>query len=109
MDRVSALRSRKISSPTNLDNSSTLKLMSFASWVRKSSNCCLFELFIDRPFKVRELQALGALNVKHVPTDLNRSDLLTKALLLPAFERHRASLMAPPGGELLQYTVIERG
>ena len=40
-------------------------------------------------------QHTGVVRVKHVPTDRNRADLLTKALRLPreAFNRHRASLM----------------
>ena len=36
---------------------------------------------------------MGVVRVKHIPTDRNRADLLTKALPREAFNRHRASLM----------------
>ena len=49
---------------------------------------------VDRRFfKVRELEAMGIVEVHHVPTADNRADLLTKALPREAFERHRAALM----------------
>ena len=49
---------------------------------------------VDRRFfKVRELEALGVIHVEHVPTADNRADLLTKALDVEAFLRHRNSLM----------------
>ena len=34
--------------------------------------------------------------MEHVATELNRSDMLTKAIHVDAFERHRASLMNLP-------------
>ena len=42
---------------------------------------------------MRELEASGALKVRHVSTVDNAADLLTKALPLDAFERHRVSVM----------------
>ena len=48
---------------------------------------------VDRRFfKVRELEAMGVVRVKHIPTANNRADLLTKALPI-SFRRHRAALM----------------
>ena len=75
--------------PTTLyvDNSGAVEL----SRDRKS---CHRSRHVDRRFfKVRELEAMGVVRVKHVPTDRNRADLLTKALPREAFNRHRASLM----------------
>ena len=37
---------------------------------------------------MRELVALGEIVVKHVPTDLNHSDVLTKPLDLATFTKH---------------------
>ena len=49
---------------------------------------------VDRRFfKVRELEAMGVVRVKHIPTADNRADLLTKALPIESFRRHRAALM----------------
>ena len=75
--------------PTTLyvDNSGAVEL----SRDRKS---CHRSRYVDRRFfKVRELEASGVLRVKHIPTERNRADLLTKALPRDAFDRHRASLM----------------
>ena len=75
--------------PTTLyvDNSGAVEL----SRDRKS---CHRSRPVDRRFfKVRELEAMGVVRVKHIPTDRNRADLLTKALPREAFNRHRASLM----------------
>ena len=75
--------------PTTLyvDNSGAVEL----SRDRKS---CHRSRHVDRRFfKVRELEAMGVVRVKHIPTDRNRADLLTKALPREAFNRHRASLM----------------
>ena len=53
---------------------------------------------VDRRFfKVRELEALGIVKVEHVPTALNRADVLTKAVDKETFLRHRASLMNVQG------------
>ena len=75
--------------PTTLrvDNSGAVEL----SRDRKS---CHRSRHVDRRFfKVRELEALGIVKVEHVSTHDNRADMLTKALDVDAFLRHRNSLM----------------
>ena len=73
-----------------VDNSGAVEL----SRDRKS---CNRSRHVDRRFfKVRELVAEGHIKVEHVATELNRSDMLTKAIHVDAFERHRASLMNLP-------------
>ena len=70
-----------------VDNSGAVEL----SRDRKS---CHRSRHVDRRFfKVRELEAMEVLQVEHVPTADNRADLLTKALDVEAFLRHRNSLM----------------
>mgnify|MGYP004089567341 CR=1 FL=1 len=46
-----------------------------------------------RHFKVRELAYEGHLRVEHIDTADNPADMLTKALPLDVFARHRATLM----------------
>ena len=77
------------SGPTvlNVDNSGAIEL----SRDRKS---CNRSRHVDRRFfKVRELECEGIVTVKHVPTDDNVADILTKALPIDAFSRHRAALL----------------
>jgi hypothetical protein len=50
-----------------------------------------------RYFKVREFEALEIVKVEHVPTALNRADMLTKAVDVDTFVRHRSSLMNVQG------------
>ena len=70
-----------------VDNSGAVEL----SRDRKS---CHRSRHVDRRFfKVRELEALEVIQVEHVPTADNRADLLTKALPIESFRRHRAALM----------------
>ena len=72
--------------PTKLfvDNSGAVEL----SRDRKS---CHRSRHVDRRyFKVRELVAEGLIEVEHIDTKDNTSDLLTKPLNLPAFAKHRA-------------------
>jgi hypothetical protein len=76
-------------SPTTLrvDNSGAVEL----SRDRKS---CHRSRHVDRRFfKVRELEAVEVVKVEHVSTHDNRADMLTKALEVTAFLRHRNSLM----------------
>ena len=76
--------------PTTLyvDNSGAVELSRDCKSYHRSRH-------VDRRFfKVRELEASGVLRVKHIPTERNRADLLTKALARDAFDRHRASLMS---------------
>ena len=70
-----------------VDNSGAVELA-------RDRKSCHRSRHVDRRFfKVRELEASGVLRVRHIPTERNRADLLTKALALDAFRRHRASLM----------------
>ena len=63
----------------------------------KDRKSCGKTRHIDRRyFKVRELMASGQVVVRHLPTDLNVADLLTKALPMEAFLRHRAACMHLP-------------
>ena len=49
---------------------------------------------IDRRFfKVRELEAAGVLVTRHVPTEDNAADMLTKHLPYDVFQRHLTNLM----------------
>ena len=55
----------------------------------KDMKSCQRSRHIERRYlKVRELVALGEIVVKHVPTDLNHSDVLTKPLDLATFTKH---------------------
>ena len=47
-------------------------------------------------FKVRELVACGELEVEHVDTAENASDILTKSLGEPLYSKHRARVMNLP-------------
>ena len=46
-----------------------------------------------RYFKVRELVYEGAIRVEHIDTKDNTSDLLTKPLAKPAYDKHRVTAM----------------
>ena len=46
---------------------------------------------------MREFEALEMVKVEHVPTALNRADMLTKAVDVETFVRHRSSLMNVQG------------
>ena len=71
----------------HVDNQGAVEL----SRDRKS---CHRSRHVDRRFfKVRELEAAGIVSVKHIPTERNRADVLTKALPLATFRLHRAALM----------------
>ena len=79
--------------PTTLrvDNSGAVELA-------RDRKSCHRSRHVDRRFfKVRELEALGIVKVEHVPTALNRADVLTKAVDKETFLRHRASLMNVQG------------
>jgi hypothetical protein len=70
-----------------VDNSGAIEL----SRDRKS---CHRSRHVDRRyFKVRELKALGELDVTHIPTADNSADLLTKVLSYLAHAKHRARLL----------------
>ena len=76
--------------PLAVDNSGAVELS-------KDRKSCGKTRHIDRRyFKVRELMASGQVVVRHLPTDLNVADLLTKALPMEAFLRHRAACMNLP-------------
>ena len=75
---------RSINLPVKLhvDNSGAVALA-------KDRKSCNKSRHIDRRyFKVRELVADGSIVVEYVNTDLNTSDVLTKALSKEAFHRH---------------------
>ena len=73
-----------------VDNSGAVELA-------RDRKSCNRSRHVDRRFfKVRELVAEGHIRVEHVDTNLNRSDMLTKAIGVDAFQRHRASLMNLP-------------
>ena len=75
--------------PTKMfvDNSGAVELA-------RDRKSCNRSRHVDRRFfKVRELEAMGVVRVLHIPTESNRSDVLTKALPLEVFRRHRAALM----------------
>ena len=57
---------------------------------------------IDRKlFKMRELRGAGAVDVRHVSTDLNSADLFTKILGRQVFERHRKVVLNTPAGTIV--------
>ena len=71
----------------HVDNTGAIEL----SRDRKS---CHKSRHVDRRyFKVRELSYAGELEVIHVPTAENVSDVLTKPLERAAFEKHRRRLL----------------
>ena len=60
----------------------------------KDMKSCQRSRHIERRYlKVRELVALGEIVVKHVPTEMNHSDVLTKPLDQATFNRHVAALI----------------
>ena len=60
----------------------------------KDVKSCQRSRHIERRYlKVRELVALGEIVVKHVPTEMNHSDVLTKPLDQATFNRHVAALI----------------
>jgi hypothetical protein len=70
-----------------IDNTGAISL----SRDRKS---CNKSRHIDRRFfKVRELEAAGVLVTRHVPTEDNAADMLTKHLPYDVFQRHLTNLM----------------
>ena len=76
-------------SPTKLyvDNSGAVEL------ARDRKSCHRSRHVDRRYFKVRELVFTGELEVEHIDTTQNASDLLTKSLPAAAYARHRARLM----------------
>ena len=76
--------------PLGVDNAGAVELA-------RDRKSCNRSRHVDRRFfKVRELQASSVVQVHKIPTALNRSDVLTKALPTADFLRHRASLMDVP-------------
>ena len=81
--------------PTTLyvDNSGAVEL----SRDRKS---CHRSRHVDRRFfKVRELEAAGAVSVREINTNDNPADLLTKSLLFAPFRRYSMSLLGKSAPE----------
>jgi hypothetical protein len=75
-----------------IDNTGAISL----SRDRKS---CNKSRHIDRRFfKVRELEAAGVLITRHVPTEDNAADMLTKHLPHDVFQRHLIKLMGGGSG-----------
>ena len=68
--------------PLYVDNQGAVELS-------RDMKSCQRSRHIERRFlKVRELVALGEVSVHHVPTDLNRADVLTKPLDKHTFDTH---------------------
>ena len=74
-----------------VDNSGAVEL------ARDRKSCHRSRHVDRRYFKVREFEALEIVKVEHVPTALNRADMLTKAVDVDTFVRHRSSLMNVQG------------
>jgi len=74
-----------------VDNSGAVEL------ARDRKSCHRSRHVDRRYFKVREFEALEIIKVEHVPTALNRADMLTKAVDVDTFVRHRSSLMNVQG------------
>ena len=74
-----------------VDNSGAVEL------ARDRKSCHRSRHVDRRYFKVREFEALEIVKVEHVPTALNRADMLTKAVDVETFVRHRSSLMNVQG------------
>ena len=83
-----------------MDNSGAVEL----SRDRKS---CHRSRHVDRRyFKVRELHALGELNVHHIDTADNPADLLTKPLHIDAYRKHRNTLLLKTSAETITKTMV---
>ena len=79
---------QKDPTPLGIDNKGAIELA-------RDRKSCHRSRHVDRRFfKVRELEASGALKVEFVPTAANHADILTKGLPLAAFKEHRAALMS---------------
>ena len=74
-----------------VDNSGAVEL------ARDRKSCHRSRHVDRRYFKVREFEAIEIVKVEHVPTALNRADMLTKAVDVETFVRHRSSLMNVQG------------
>ena len=86
--------------PLYVDNSGAVEL----SRDRKS---CHRSRHVDRRyFKVRELHALGELNVHHIDTADNPADLLTKPLHIDAYRKHRNTLLLKTSAETITKTMV---
>jgi hypothetical protein len=70
-----------------IDNSGAIELS-------RDAKSCHRSRHIDRRyFKIRELCFEGHLQVEHIDTADNVSDLLTKPLPLPTFQKHKKTAM----------------
>ena len=80
--------------PLYVDNSGAVEL----SRDRKS---CHRSRHVDRRyFKVRELSALGEIDVHHIDTADNPADLLTKPLDIDTYRKHRNTLLRQASDKL---------
>ena len=64
---------------------------------------------VDRKlFKLREMRGREMVAVRHVPTEKNTADILTKLLSNALFERHSRAMLNEPAGEAIESMLEKR-